>query len=168
MVNLFIFALFYFQEQIGVLKNNASEYSLIKLLFLCYMPFRWGSVCVQGIISLLHFADSGLSFAHTMETHQELREERGLSFTEKQSPSILTSLICTKVAKIILCLKKLLKLFPPSSWNSGLFSLLKAHTQKSKSLFFMGTKAKHMCSIWRMQMLQAAAFLSPAPQQVAI
>lgn len=140
------------------------------------MPFRWWSVCVQGIISLpVSLCPFDLSSAQVTETrHGVVGEKRPActvgeflpSLMEEQSSFIPASSICIKVARIISSLKHFLELFLPTSWNNGPFPLLKGLKSKFLSFFFlflfMGTKVKHMCSIWRMQMPQAVAFLSPA------
>lgn len=50
-LSLFFLAFLHFQEQKQTPKNKASEYSLRKLLFPRYTPFRWGSVCAHRTVS---------------------------------------------------------------------------------------------------------------------
>lgn len=83
------------------------------------------------------------------------------SFTEEQSSFIATSLICTSCKNYIMS-EKFPWIISTECLRQWPLFTFKSSKKINKSPFFMGTKAKHMRSIWRMQMPQAAAFLSPA------
>lgn len=136
-------------------KDNASACSFSSLPL-----FRWGSVCVPGIVS---FSASLCQHGSVTCTHSVAAEDGGRGSraafpSQKELFHLHISYLPKSCKKNYImsnssteCMKQWLSPTPTSSKRRK-----EKEKELSHSLSFMGTKAEHVCSIWRMQMPPAA------------